>query len=407
MHMADTKIIKREISEKLKNISQMRKVVLITGARQVGKSTLVKELSDNDQTYITLDDLTIRDLAQNDPKLFLMNYPGRLIIDEIQYAPNLLSYIKMEVDKSDEKGKYWLTGSQKFELMKNVSESLAGRLSILELSSLSFPEKMGFISSPFNPKKIDAKNFFDLNEIFEHIFKGGMPEYIVDEIDRNLFFDDYIKTYLERDVRQLSQVGDLIKFKRFLSAVAARNGEVLNYNSLSEDADIDATTAKRWISILEASDIIYLLQPFFSKHLNRVIKSPKIVFLDTGLCAYLCGWNSKETLMNSSTSGHFLETFVISELIKNKRNHQSSLNYDIYYYRDRDKKEIDLIIEQDNVIYPFEIKKTANPQVSMISNFKILEKEKFNVGNGGLICFYPDVIPLDEKYKSYPISIIF
>lgn len=400
-------MIKREIEKKIKELTESRKIILITGARQVGKSTLVKELCEKDRTYITLDDLNIRQLAQEDPKLFLQNYKGKLIIDEVQYAPNLFPYLKIEADNSDEKGKYWLTGSQKFELMKNVSESLAGRISILELSSLSFAEKKGFQSQLFNPTKIEKRHNLDYDEIFTHIFQGGMPEYVVDDIDRNTFFEDYIKTYLERDIRQLSQVGDLIRFKRFLNAVAARNGEVLNYNSLSEDADIDATTAKRWLSILEASDIIYLLQPYFSKNLNRVTKSPKIVFLDTGLCAYLCGWNTKEALLNSSTSGHYLETFVISELLKNKRNNKSDLNYDIYYYRDRDKKEIDLIIELDNVIYPFEIKKTANPTISMISNFKTLENKNLKVGSGGVLCFYPEILPLDEKNKSYPISVIF
>ncbi len=400
-------MINREIKEKFKTLSNTRKVVLVTGARQVGKSTLVKELCEKDRTYITLDDFNLRELAQSDPKLFLLNYKGKLIIDEVQYAPKLFTYIKMEVDNSDEKGKYWLTGSQKFELMKNVTESLAGRISILELSPLSLAEKKGFNSKLFNPTKIEKRVNLEFDEVFTHIFKGGMPEYIVSNIDRNTFFEDYVKTYLERDVRQLSQVGDLIKFKRFLSAVAARNGEVLNYNSLSEDADVDATTAKRWISILEASDIIYLLQPYFSKQLNRVTKSPKIIFLDTGLCAYLCGWNSEETLINSSTSGHYLETFVISELIKNKRNNKNDINYNIYYYRDRDKKEIDLIIELDNVIYPFEIKKTANPTVSMINNFKILENKNLKVGNGGILCFYPEILPLDEKNKSYPISVVF
>ena len=234
-----------------------------------------------------------------------------------------------------------------------------------------------------------------------------MPEYVAQNIDRNTFFEDYITTYLERDVRDLAQVGDLIKFKKFLVAVAARNGEVLNYSSLSEDADIDANTAKRWISILEASHIIYLLQPYFTKKLNRAVKTPKIVFLDTGLCAYLCGWNSVETLMNASTSGHFLETFVISELIKNKRNNKETLNYGIYFYRDKDQKEIDLIIEKDDIIYPFKIKKTANPKLSMLNNFKILENKNFKIGNGGLLCFYPDTIPLSEKYSSYPISVIF
>ena len=400
-------MIKRDIDEKFKKISETRKVVLITGARQVGKSTFVKSIKESDREYITLDDWNLRALANEDPKLFLQRYNGKLIIDEIQYAPALLSYIKMDVDNTNEKGKYWLTGSQRFELMKNVPESLAGRISILKMSSLSLAEKKGFSSKLFNPEHIESNIDLDINDVFKNIFEGGMPEYVAQNIDRNTFFEDYITTYLERDVRDLAQVGDLLKFKKFLVAVAARNGETLNYSSLSEDADIDANTAKRWIFVLEASDIIYLLQPYFNKKLNRAIKTPKIVFLDTGLCAYLCGWNSVETLMNASTSGHFLETFVISELIKNKRNNKETLNYGIYFYRDKDQKEIDLIIEKDDIIYPFEIKKTANPKLSMLNNFKILKNKNFKIGNGGLLCFYPDTIPLSEKYSSYPISVIF
>ncbi len=400
-------MIKREIEKKFKESSNSRKIVLITRARQVGKSTFVKSIKEKNRTYITLDDLSLRELAQNDPKLFLMNYKGPIIIDEIQYAPNLFPYIKMEVDESNEKGKYWLTGSQKFELMKNVSESLAGRVSILEMSSLSFSEKKGFNSPIFDPTNIKNKYNILPDEIFKNIYKGGMPEYINAELERNQFFNDYLLTYLERDVRAMSGVGDLTRFRKFLIAVAARNGEVLNYNSLCEDADIDAKTAKNWISILEASDIIYLLKPYFSSELKRSTKAPKIVFLDTGLCSYLCGWNTIESLINSSTSGHYLETFVISELIKNKRNNLSNLNYNIYFYRDRDGKEIDLIIELNNVIYPFEINKTAKPEKSMISNFKVLENTNLKIGNGGLLCFYPNIIPLDEKNKSYPISVIF
>ena len=400
-------MIKREIEKKFKELSNSRKIVLITGARQVGKSTFVKSIKEKNRTYITLNDLSLRELAQNDPKLFLMNYKGPIIIDEIQYAPNLFPYIKMEVDESNEKGKYWLAGSQKFELMKNVSESLAGRVSILEMSSLSFSEKKGFNSPIFDPTNIKNKYNILPDEIFKNIYKGGMPEYINDELERNQFFNDYLLTYLERDVRAMSGVGDLTRFRKFLIAVAARNSEVLNYNSLCEDADIDAKTAKNWISILEASDIIYLLKPYFSSELKRSTKAPKIVFLDTGLCSYLCGWNTIESLINSSTFGHYLETFVISELIKNKRNNLSNLNYNIYFYRDRDGKEIDLIIELNNVIYPFEIKKTAKPEKSMISNFKVLENTNLKIGNGGLLCFYPNIIPLDEKKKSYPISVIF
>ena len=377
-------MIKREVENKFKSLSKTRKVILITGARQVGKSTFVKSIKEDDRTYITLDDLALRELAQTDPKLFLMNYPGKLIIDEVQYAPKLFSYIKMDVD-----------------------ESLAGRVSIIEMSTLSYAEKEKFESKIFNPTNIKNNIKIDSNKIFEHIFKGGMPEYISNNIDRNQFFDDYIRTYIERDVRQLTQVGDLMRFRKFLVAVAARNGEILNYNSLSEDADVDPNTVKRWIFILETSDIIYLLQPYSNNKLKRTIKSPKIIFLDTGLCAYLCGWNTKETLANSATSGHFLESFVISELIKNKRNNKENINYDIYYYRDRDKKEIDLIIELDNVIYPFKIKKTANPELSMLKYFNILDNKNLNVGNGGLLCFYPTILPLNEKNKAYPISVIF
>lgn len=355
-----------------------------------------------------MDDLALRELAQNDPKLFLMNYSGPLIIDEVQYALNLFSYIKMDVDESNQKGKYWLTGSPKFELMKSVVESLAGRVSILSMSSLSYAEKKGFTSKLFNPQKIEVNFTVTPQEVYDEIYKGGMPEYVSDKnVDRNQFFNDYLLTYLERDVRNLSQVGDLTRFRRFMIAVASRNGEVLNYNSICEDADIDSTTAKRWVSILETSDIIYLLNPYFSSELKRTIKSSKIVFLDSGLCSYLCGWNSGENLINSSTSEHYLETFVIGELIKNKRNNEDSLNYDIYYYRDKDGKEIDLIIELDGVIYPFEIKKTAKPDKGMISNFKILDGKNLNVGVGGLLCFYPEVLPIDEKNKSYPISVIF
>ena len=399
--------MKREIEEKFKKLSSERKVILLTGARQVGKSTFIKDIKESNREYVTLDDLNLRELAQDDPKLFLMNYKRPIIIDEVQYAPNLFPYIKMEVDNTKEKGSIWLTGSQKFELMQKVGESLAGRVSILELSSLSYAEKNGFKSKLFIPNKISANFTVTPKEIFDDIFKGGMPEYVVDNIDRNAFFNDYITTYLERDVRNLAQVGDLMAFRKFLVAVASRNGEVLNFESISEDAGIDSKTAKKWISILQASDIIYLLEPYFNSELKRVTKSPKIVFLDLGLCSYLCGWNSGENIMNSSVSGHYLESYVISELIKNKRNNAKTLNYDIYYYRDRDGKEIDLIISFNNTLYPFEIKKTANPNRSMIKNFKILEDKNIKVGDGGLLCFYPSIIPLDEHNKSYPISVIF
>lgn len=400
-------MLERELAKKIKKLNDTRKVVLVTGPRQVGKTTLLKMIKENDRNYISLDDLNIRKLAQDDPRLFMMNYTPPIIIDEIQYAPNLLSYIKLDVDDSSEKGKYWLTGSQKFQLMKGVSESLAGRVGILEMSSLSYAEKHKFPSKIFDPRYLEKKFDMSPKKLFEEIYKGGMPEYYIENIDRKTFFDNYIKTYIERDVRDLTQVGNIVSFEKFLVSVASRTGELLNYNAIAEDAGIDEKTAAHWISILVENDIIYLLQPYLSSELKRVTKTPKIIFMDTGLCSYLCKWDSAETLMNSSTSGHYLETFVISELIKNKRNSNEELNYDIYFYRDRDGKEVDLVIEFNNTIYPFEIKKTANPTKEMIKNFDILKNTKKEIGQGGVICLYPDIYPLDENNKVIPISCIF
>ena len=400
-------MIERELSKRVKKINETRKVLLVTGPRQVGKTTMLKSLAENNRKYVSLDDLNLRKLAQDDPKLFMMTYKPPIIIDEIQYAPNLLSYIKLDVDSNENKGIYWLTGSQKFHLMKGVSESLAGRVGILEMTSLSYAEKHNFESNVFDPRNLKTKFEMDPVHLFEEIFKGGMPEYYVNNIDRKDFFDSYIRTYIERDVRDLTNVKNIVTFEKFLVSMASRNGELLNYNSISQDAGIDEKTAKLWTSILVQSDIIYLLQPYMSNELKRVTKTPKIVFMDTGLCAYLCKWDNAINLMNSSVSGHYLETFIISELIKNKRNSTEQLDYDIYFYRDRDGKEIDLLIYFNNTLYPFEIKKTANPTKEMLKNFDILSKTNKEIGQGGVICLYPEIIPLTEKEKIIPISCIF
>ena len=283
---------------------------------------------------------------------------------------------------------------------------MAGRVGILEMSSLSYAEKHNLKTTLFDPRKIEKKDKISPNHLFEEIFKGGMPEYYTTNIERKMFFDDYIRTYIERDVRELTQVGNILSFHKFLISVASRTGEVLNYNSLAEDAGIDEKTAKNWLSILVNSDLVYLLEPYFSSELKRATKTPKIYFMDTGLCSYLCGWENSTTLMNSSVSGHYLETFVISELVKNKNNADSNLNYNLYYYRDKDGKEIDLIISFNNTLYPFEIKKTATPDKSMIKHFNILNNTKKEIGNGGLICLCPDIIPIDEANKAIPISSI-
>ena len=399
-------MIHRSIEKKFIRYTQERKIILITGARQVGKSTFVKQLLENNRKYVTLDDLALRSLAQSDPKLFLMDYSGRLAVDEAQYAPNLFPYLKIAVDDSPEKNQFWLTGSQRFELMGQVTESLAGRIGILEMSSLSVAEKEGYEAKALDPEELSADRVFTPKKIFSHIIAGGMPEYVIDGLNREMFFDDYIKTYLERDVRRILDVGDLESFRRFLISVAARNGEVVNYHSLAEDAGIDEKTAKKWLSVLEASDLIYLLRPYSNNLLTRTTESPKIIFLDTGLCAYLCGWNSQESLENSAVAGHYLETFVISEIIKNKRNCLPAKNFEIYFYRDKDQKEIDLLLKCEDALYPFEIKKTASPDKAMLKNFQILENKNLKVGGGGLLCFYPEILSLSEKYKAYPISVM-
>lgn len=396
--------IERNAEKRVLELNKYYKVILVTGPRQIGKTTMLKKIKEKERSYVSLDELEIRRLAKDDPKLFLQKYPAPLIIDEIQYAPELLPYIKAIVDESDKKGMYWLTGSQQFQLMKNVSESLAGRVGIVNMFSLSVAEKKKMLGKTFDPE--NPKSYFDLNinELFENIFNGGMPDYCINKIPREDFFNNYITTYLERDVRDLTQVGDLNNFYKFLVSVASRTGEVLNYNNIAEDVGISPNTVKSWISILEASGIIYLLQQYSNVELKRAIKNPKIYFLDTGLCAYLCKWSNKEVLENSSVSGHYVETYVISELVKNYK--CNSTNIGIYYYRDKDDKEIDLILYKDETLYPYEIKKSSKPNKEMLKNFYVLNSTNKKIGKGGIICLYPDIMPVNENNDSLPISCV-
>jgi len=380
-------------------------VTLVTGPRQCGKTTMLQEIKEENRNYVSLDKLEIRTLAKEDPELFLQTYKPPIIIDEVQYAPNLFPYIKSIVDNLKEDNLYWLTGSQQFSLMKGVSESLSGRVGIIELSPLSIVEKKKLPQKEFNLENLSKNYELTVNQLWDEIFKGGMPKYYLKNIDRETYFDSYIKTYLERDVRYLSQVGDILQFRKFLISVASRTGEVLNYSSIAEDAEVSVNTVKSWLSILTATGLVYLLEPYNNSELKRAIKNPKIYFMDTGLCSYLCKWSNKETLMNGSVAGHYFETFVISELIKNYKS--IGENIGIYYYRDKDGKEIDLVLYKDDTLYPLEIKKGANPNKTMIKNFKILEKTKKKIGTGGIICLYPDIIPLDDKNYVIPISCIF
>lgn len=394
----------REAEETIKNISETFKVLLVTGPRQVGKTTLLLKLKPKNMEYITLDDETLRNQAIEDPKLFLEAHPAPLFIDEVQYAPNLFSYIKINVDKSDKKGMYWLTGSQAFHLMKNVSESLAGRVGIINLNSFTYAEiSKNTKKAIFNPPTFKKADKINVNDVFEAIFKGGMPNLYSDKkLSREMYFSGYIDTYISRDVRDLTQIGDELAFKKFLVSVATRTGEQLNYSSLALDAGISIPTSKRWLSILITAGLIYLLEPYMNSELKRLTHIPKIIFMDSGLACYLAGWESAKDLQMSSSSGHFLESYIISDIIKSYN--AKGIKPNISYYRNKEKEEIDLIFFKNNTLYPYEIKKTGMPTRNMIKNFDKLKVKNKDVGAGGIICFYDELMHLDKTNYIIPIS---
>ena len=354
--------------------------------------------------YVSLDDEILRKQAQEDPKLFLSMHPAPLLIDEVQYAPQLFPYIKINVDNEKKRGMYWLTGSQQFKLMKNVTESLAGRVGIVNLNSLSYSEVIGNENKlPFDPFNFYKVSEINVNELYEHIFKGGMPElYDIKGMNKTNFFEGYINTYLSRDVKEQSNVSDLLEFKKFMVALASRNGEQLNYSSISKELGITDKTVKSWINILVTSGIVYLLEPYMSSKIKRITHIPKVIFMDTGLASYLAGWDNARDLQMSSSSGHYLETFVISEIIKSYN--AIGIEPNISYYRDKEKNEIDLIFYRNNKLIPFEIKKTAMPNVDMIKNFKKLENTGKEIGEGGIICFYEMLTKLNRDNYIIPIS---
>lgn len=392
--------IQRTAEDTIKKFSKQFKVVLVTGARQVGKSTLLKHCGEN-RNYVSLDDLTEREMAINEPKLFLENHKAPLIIDEIQYAPQLLSYIKLVVDKSDNKGQYWLTGSQQFHMMKNVSESLAGRVGIVDLMGLSLSEISGNKNSiPFDTEtesNTDRK-IYSTEDIFKIIYNGSYPALNNnDEIDRNSFYNSYLRTYIERDIRALTTVSDEMKFLTFIRVVAARTGQLLKYSEIAKEVDISEPTAKSWMSILVSSNLVYLLQPYYKNINKRMTKMPKIYFLDTGLCAYLTGWSSPDVIQKGAMNGAFFETFVVSEILKSYLHNGATPL--MYVYRDTVQKEIDLLIEKNGKLYPIEIKLTANPNKSMVKNFNVIE----NAGMGAIICMKEKEMLLTDDVKVIPV----
>jgi len=388
-------------------------VLLLTGPRQVGKTTLLRHLSGEERTYVTLDDMAARAIARHDPVLFLQQYPPPVLIDEIQYAPQLLPYIKMAVDESKQCGSFWLTGSQQFQMMKGVSETLAGRVAIVHLLGFMYKEATGgpeeIRATPFLPRpahetaSASARSNCHAEEVFARIWRGSFPALEVDKgMDRDLFFSSYLQTYLQRDVRDLTHVGDLEAFTRFVRACAARTAQILNYADLARDVDISVNTAKAWLSILQASFQVFLLHPFHTNVTKRLLKTPKLYFLDTGLCSFLTGWTSPETLAKGAMAGPIFETYVVSEILKSWW--FSIKSPTIYYYRDKDGREIDLLIAQENTIYPVEIRCSGTPRPDWCRHFSVLDKLKAATGPGAVICLTPRAIALTRQCSAVPVT---
>lgn len=395
---------KRTLEQQVNLLTNQFKVLLITGARQVGKSTLLKHC-DKNRSYVTLDDYRARELAINEPELFLQRYKAPIIIDEIQYAPNLLSYIKIAVDNSNLNGQYWLTGSQQFHLMKNVTESLAGRVAVLDLKGFSLKEISNEEQLPFIPtfdfieQMRKTSKTRDLQSIYDLIWKGSYPDINVNNSNWEMFFSSYLQTYIERDIKDLHAVKNEMDFLKFLRVLASRTGQMLNYTDIANEIGISVNTIKSWVSILVSSNIVYLLQPYFSNLNKRLVKTPKVYFLDTGLCSYLTNWETSKTLESGAMSGAMFETFVISEIIKSYVHNAKTPN--IYYYRDKDKREIDLIIEKNGQLYPIEIKKSANPDKNMIKHFSVIPDEKR--AEGAILCLCKEDYPITDKVNSIPV----
>jgi len=384
-------------------------VLLVTGARQVGKTTILRHLSGAERTYVTLDDPLVLNLAKTEPALFLQRFPPPVLIDEIQYAPELLPYIKMTVDERQQPGLFWLTGSQQFHLMQGVSESLAGRVAIVHLLGLSRREivAQGQPTPPFLPtpaiigQRVVLENRLTLKELYGIIWRGAFPAIALnDAVDRDLFYGSYVQTYLQRDVRDLAHIGDTMTFLRFVRAAAARTGQLLNLVELARDADVSPNTAKNWLSILQAANLVYLLEPYYTNLTKRLVKTPKLYFLDTGLVAYLTEWASPETLEAGALSGAILESWIVAELLKSYWHNGRRAPF--YFYRDKDQREVDLLIIQDGVAYPMEIKKTASPNRDDIRHFGSLDHLGLPVGPGGVICLIDQALPLTATVQAIP-----
>lgn len=413
--------IKRTAEDMILSVSRSFSCVVVYGPRQVGKSTTINILFGDKYRFVTLDDSDDRLLAQSNPKLFLETYGWPLIIDEIQKAPGLLDEIKKIIDKqrlvwlkSGQKRElmYILTGSNRFELQEGISDSLAGRCAVIDMASFSQSEKFGYENPFFEPdieslrlREAQGRKYRTRKEIFEDIFTGGMPDICTGVSERQAYFKSYVNTYIERDVMKLISASGELQFRNFLSIVALRTAQELHYDEIAGNVGIDVRTCKRWISILQTSGIIYLLQPYMANISNRIIKAPKLHFTDTGLCAYLCKWPNAEMLESCAMNGAFFETYVVSEIVKNFFAYNKNPSDTLFYYRDIDRKEIDLLYVEGEKIYPIEIKKSAAPS-KPTKNFDVLEKFKLNIEPGLVIDTCDRIRPINEKAYAFPVYLL-
>lgn len=404
--------IKRDIEDKIRSLSKEYACILVTGPRQVGKTTVLRTLMDDRREYVTLDDLEERGLAKRDPAMFLQLHATPILIDEVQYAPELFSYIKMEIDRGAKPGTYWLTGSQAFQLMSLAQESLAGRVAILHMSGLSQHEIYGSGQcAPFTlaldalkaREKTNAPA--DIAEIYARIWKGAMPGLVSGRFtDRDVFYSSYLQTYIDRDVKDQVQLADPLLFRDFVRAAACRAGQMVNVHDIAQNVDVSDDTAKRWLQVLEKSDVIFFLRPYSNNLLKRTVKTPKMYFFDTGLVAYLTRYSSPEILANGAMNGAILENFVVSEILKTY--HNSAKECPMWYYRDSNSNEIDLVIESDGRLHPLEIKRSVNPGSERIGAFAHLDKASVPRGNGAILCMRPKLSAINAENYIVPIWMI-
>ena len=406
--------IKRHMESLVLDLSASWPVILLTGPRQAGKTTMLKRLAESEgagRGYVSLDDLTLREMARSDPKMFLQLHQPPVLIDEVQYAPELFTYIKIHVDEHHLPGGFWLTGSQIFKMMRGVQESLAGRVALLHMSPLSQREISGAEGRPFTTDfdslLAEAQTFMPqtVTDIFQRLWGGCMPGLVSGEAkDRNVYYSSYLSTYVERDVRGLSGTMDALKFLRFVTSVAARTAQMVNYKSIADNADIDQSTAKAWMNILETLGLVFMLYPFSNNVLKRTVKTPKLYFYDTGLVCYLTRWSSPEVAAEGAMSGALLENFAVSEIVKGYQN--AGLEPFLHYYRDRDNREIDVVLEQDGRLCPLEIKKTTTPDRRILRTFDVLDRSPLKPGPGAVLCLAEQFSAFDRGHFIVPIGMI-